>query len=151
MHRWCPLYRDSTVASWKTCWVQPEILVLIINFFSLNFTSIEIEGERVSSTQNKHTLGRGVAVLKNEHEQTRGERRVKAQESWVNVLFECPHMEKMSLNVNILISKIMCTPMKVGICMQCTPIFEPCCQNLQGLFSNNFHTFLFSSERNIYT
>ena len=48
---------DSTVASEKTRPVQPKILVLIINFFSLNFTSIEIEVESVSSSQNKHTLG----------------------------------------------------------------------------------------------
>ena len=37
--------------------MQPKILVLIINFLSLNFTSIEIEGERVSSNQNEHTKG----------------------------------------------------------------------------------------------
>ena len=30
---------------------------VIIIFFSLNFTSIEIEGERVSSSQNERTLG----------------------------------------------------------------------------------------------
>ena len=30
--------------------------MLIVNFFSLNFTSIEIEGERVSSSQNEGTL-----------------------------------------------------------------------------------------------
>ena len=51
MHQWCPVYRDS--------FVQPKTLVLIINFFSLNFTSVEIEGERVSSSQNKHTMGGG--------------------------------------------------------------------------------------------
>ena len=28
----------------------------MLNFFSLNFRSIEIEGERVSSSQNKRTL-----------------------------------------------------------------------------------------------
>ena len=33
------------------------MLVLIIHFFSLNFISIEIEGERVSSSQNERTLG----------------------------------------------------------------------------------------------
>ena len=44
--------------------VQPKILVLIINFFSLNFTKIEIEGERVSSSQNERTLrGRGTGYL----------------------------------------------------------------------------------------
>ena len=37
------------------------MLVLITNFFSLNFTSIEIEGERVSSSQNEHDFGRGFA------------------------------------------------------------------------------------------
>ena len=52
----CPLYGDSTVASWKTHWVQTKILSLIINFFSLNFTSIEIERERVSSSQSERTL-----------------------------------------------------------------------------------------------
>ena len=30
---------------------------VIINFFSLNFTSIETEGEKVSSSQNERTLG----------------------------------------------------------------------------------------------
>ena len=45
------------MASWKTRWVQPKILVLIIKFFSVNFTSIEIEGERVSSSQNERNLG----------------------------------------------------------------------------------------------
>ena len=34
-----------------------SLLALIINFFSLNFTSIDIEGERVSSGQNERTLG----------------------------------------------------------------------------------------------
>ena len=33
--------------------------VLIINFLSLNFTSIEIEGERVSCSQNERALGGG--------------------------------------------------------------------------------------------
>ena len=55
------------------------MLVLIINFFSLNFKSIEIEGERVSSSQNERPLwgvgGEGGGrVLKNEHGQTRGEK-----------------------------------------------------------------------------
>ena len=35
------------------------LLVLIINLFSLNFTSTEIEGERVNSRQNKRTLAEG--------------------------------------------------------------------------------------------
>ena len=35
------------------------MLVHIINFFSLNFTSIEIEGERVSSSQNEPALAGG--------------------------------------------------------------------------------------------
>ena len=68
-------------------WVQPKILVLIINLFSLNFTSIEIEGERISSSQNKRVLGEG--VLENEQGQTKGERGVKTRESWANVFFEC--------------------------------------------------------------
>ena len=38
---------------------------VIINFFSLNFTIMEIEGERVSSNQNERTL-RGEGVLENE-------------------------------------------------------------------------------------
>ena len=49
-----------------------DTIVLIINLFSLNFSSIEIEGERVSSSQNKRTLGGG-GVLENEKGQTRGE------------------------------------------------------------------------------
>ena len=44
----------------KDTWLQPKILVLIINFFSLNFTSIEIQEERVNSSQNERTLGEGV-------------------------------------------------------------------------------------------
>ena len=36
-----------------------DSLLLIINFFSLNFTSIEIQGEKVSSSQNERTLGEG--------------------------------------------------------------------------------------------
>ena len=39
--------------------VQPKILVLIINFLSLNFTSMELEWERLSSNQNERTLGVG--------------------------------------------------------------------------------------------
>ena len=57
MHQWCPFYRGSTVASWvQTHWVQPKILVLI-NFLSLNFTSMEIKRGRVSSSQNERTWG----------------------------------------------------------------------------------------------
>ena len=41
----------------KRRWVQPKILLLFINLFSLNFISIEIEGQRVSPSQNKSTLG----------------------------------------------------------------------------------------------
>ena len=63
-----------------------KILVLIINFFSLNFTGIEIEGERVSSCQNERTLrwgggggvggreGRKGSGLEKELERTRGEK-----------------------------------------------------------------------------
>ena len=68
---------------------QPKILVLTINFFSLNLISREIEGDRASFSQNKRTLqGRG-GVPKNEQGQTRGEG-VKTRESWANILFECP-------------------------------------------------------------
>ena len=35
------------------------MLVVIINFFSLNFTSIKIEGEKVSSSQNERSLKEG--------------------------------------------------------------------------------------------
>ena len=35
------------------------MLVLSINFFPLNFTSIEIEGERESSNQNERTFEGG--------------------------------------------------------------------------------------------
>ena len=56
--------------------------MLIVNFFSLNFTSIEIEGERVSSSQNEGTLvvvgGGGV---ENKQGQTKGEGRIKTRES----------------------------------------------------------------------
>ena len=84
MHQWCPLYRDSTVASWKTPWVQPKILVLIVNFFSLNLASIEIKGERGS----ERILGEG--GLENEQGRTRGRGGVKTRESWANVLFGRP-------------------------------------------------------------
>ena len=52
---------------------------LIINFFSLNFRSIEIERDRVSSSQNERTFGGG--VLKNEQRSTTGEKGVKPRES----------------------------------------------------------------------
>ena len=56
------------------------MLVLIINFFSLNFTSIEMDGERVSSRQNERTLGGGEGCSKtNKGEQGGGE--VKSRES----------------------------------------------------------------------
>ena len=58
-----------------TRWVQPKILVLITNFFSLNFRSIEIEGERLSSCQSKRTLEEGERgeeeVIEKEQGQTR--------------------------------------------------------------------------------
>ena len=57
----------------------------MIHFFSLNFASIEIEGERVSSSQNERTLGGGEGVL-----EQGGKGGVKTRESWANVLFECP-------------------------------------------------------------
>ena len=92
MHQWCPLYRDSTVAS-TTRWVQPKILVLIINLFSLNFISVKIEGEKVNSSQNECTLGGGGGGARkmNEDEQGGGGGEgVKTWESWANILFECP-------------------------------------------------------------
>ena len=84
----------------------------MINFFSLNFTSIEIESERVSSSQNERTCGGGVLV--NEQGQTRGrEGGVKTRESWANVLFDCPlnrstyfFVLKSSFDINSLIAKL---------------------------------------------
>ena len=70
-----------------------QTLVLIINFFSLNFTIIEIEWVRVSSSQNKHTLGgRGGGGYRKWTRANKGEERgmVKTRESWANVLFERP-------------------------------------------------------------
>ena len=49
-----------------------DTIVLIINSFSLNFSSIEIEEGRVSSSQNQRTLGGGGGVLEDEKGQTRG-------------------------------------------------------------------------------
>ena len=77
----------------KTRWFQPKILVLIINFFRRNFTSIEIEGHRVSSNQNERTFGGGGGgggggVLGNEQGRTRGEGGVRTREPWANVLFD---------------------------------------------------------------
>ena len=100
MQQWCPLYRDSTVASYKKRWVQPKILVLIINFFSLNFTSTEIEGERLSSSQNEGTLGRG-GVFENEQARTRGRGRVKTRESWVNVLLNAQGRGDKKIDVEV--------------------------------------------------
>ena len=47
-----------------------------MNLFSLNVTSMEIQRERVSSSQNEHKLGGGGGLLKNKNKQgrTRGER-----------------------------------------------------------------------------
>ena len=60
----------------KTRLVQRKIPVLIINFFSLNFTSIEIEEESVSSRvlAKRPYLGEGEGVwlLVNEQGRTRG-------------------------------------------------------------------------------
>ena len=74
--------------------VQPKVVALIINFLFLNFTSIEIEGERVSSSQNERTWGGGqgqtVYLLENEQRQTRREEGVKTRESWANVLLNVP-------------------------------------------------------------
>ena len=58
----------------ETRWVQPRILLLIINFFSLNFTSIKIEGERGSSSQNERTIGgRGAQKRTKMNKRGRGE------------------------------------------------------------------------------
>ena len=78
--------------------VQPKILVLISNFFSLNFTSIEIEGEMVSSSQNDRTLagwegGWGECSKMNKDEQggrLGGGGEVKNRKNWLNKPFECP-------------------------------------------------------------
>ena len=64
MHQCFPLFYCGFL---KDTLSSTKDIVLIINFFSLNFTSIEIEGDRVSSSQNKCTLG------ENEQGQTRGE------------------------------------------------------------------------------
>ena len=55
----------------------------IINFFSVKFTSIEIEEKRVSSSQNEHTLGGGGGrgMLENEQRRIKEEGGVKTQES----------------------------------------------------------------------
>ena len=59
-----------------------DTIVLIINFFSLNFSSIEIEGERVSSSQNERTLGLGGALKqKTANKGGKGGGGVKTQES----------------------------------------------------------------------
>ena len=63
-----------------------------MNLFSLNVTSMEIEKERVSSSQNEHNLGggggRGGCSKTNKDKQ--GGEGVKTWESWANVLFEWP-------------------------------------------------------------
>ena len=63
-------------------------LLITINFFSVNFRSIEIGGEKVSSSQNERTLGRWGA--KKQTRMNKGGGVVKTQESSANVLFECP-------------------------------------------------------------
>ena len=45
-----------------------------MNLFSLNVTSMEIQRERVSSSQNEHKLGGGGGLLKNKQGRTRGQR-----------------------------------------------------------------------------
>ena len=46
-----------------------------MNLFSLNVTSMEIQRERLSSSQNEHKLGGGGGgLLKNKQGRTRGER-----------------------------------------------------------------------------
>ena len=47
------------IPQWLLKKTRSKILELIINFFPLIFTSIEIEGERVSSSQKKRTLRGG--------------------------------------------------------------------------------------------
>ena len=86
MHQRCPLFRDSILACWKTRWLQPKKPVRIINFFSLNFTSIEIEHERMSSSQNKRSLEGEEGWGK------QGVREFRTWESWASILFECPPM-----------------------------------------------------------
>ena len=63
----CQKYLFTTSCGW-----QPKILLLVINFFSLNFTSIEIEVVRGNCSQNERTLGGG-RVLENKQRQIRGE------------------------------------------------------------------------------
>ena len=63
----CQKYLFTTSYGW-----QPKILLLVINFFSLNFTSIEIEVVRGNCSQNERTLGGG-RVLENKQRQIRGE------------------------------------------------------------------------------
>ena len=57
--------------------------MLIINFFSLNFTSAEIEGERVSSSQNERSLegGGGVGGCSKMNKDEQGGKGVKTRES----------------------------------------------------------------------
>ena len=57
--------------------------MLIINFFSLNFTSAEIEGERVSSSQNERSLegGGGVGGCSKMNKDEQGGKWVKTRES----------------------------------------------------------------------
>ena len=68
-----------------------------INFFSLNFTSIETKGERVSSSQSESTLWGGGTRKRTRANNGEsgdwegGEVRVKTRESSANTLFECPH------------------------------------------------------------
>ena len=68
MHQCFPLFYCGFL---KDTLSSTKDIVLIINFFSLNFTSIEIEGERVSSNQNERTL-EGGGVLEKEQGQSRG-------------------------------------------------------------------------------
>ena len=68
------------------------MLVLAIYLFSLNFKSIEIDGERASSSQNERSLGgeKGCSkTSKREQSEMGGGKGVKTRESCANVLFEC--------------------------------------------------------------
>ena len=71
-----------------------DTIVLIITFFSLNFSSIEIDGKRVSSSQNERTLGGGRGRCSKTYKGKQvGREGVKTREAWANILFECPLME----------------------------------------------------------
>ena len=48
------------------------------------------------------------------------------------------NQEKMSVHLNVHMSKIMHTPIKVGVCMQHMPIVEPCIlKEKEGILKTN--------------